>query len=127
MASQQAGSSDVSFIPASEVPSETEEAATEIIVREPWEKTLHELSAKPGKTLRVPRNPDVNRKQVVNAFQDAFALMGGTPRLALWADENPGAFYALYSKLMPKQVEQETKMEGGVKIVHVLPRGRLDE
>jgi len=118
---------EVTFIPADEVPSAVEEAATELIVREPWEDTLKDLANKPGKTLRVPRDPDLRRKQVVNAFQDAFALIGGTPRLAIWADENPGEFFKLYSKLMPKQQEIETKHEGGLQIMHVLPRGKLDE
>jgi len=119
---------EVEFIPADQhIRTYDGEAATELIVREPWEETLRELSARPGKTLRVPRDPDLKRKQVVNAFQDAFALIGGTPRLAIWADENPGEFYKLYSKLMPKQIEQENKHEGGLKIMHVLPRGKLDE
>ena len=102
---------EVTIIPADEVPSAVEEAATELIVREPWEDTLKDLANKPGKTLRVPRDPDLRRKQVVNAFQDAFALIGGSS----------------YAKLMPKQQEIETKHEGGLQIMHVLPRGKLDE
>lgn len=124
-----ANKDEVTFIHADELPSEQEQGALELVthVREPWEETLNDLAQSRARTVRIPRDPDLKRRQVVNAFQDAFALIGGTPRLALWADENPGAFYALYSKLMPKQVEQETKHEGGMVIKHVLPRGKLDE
>ena len=116
------------FIPADEADKEPPPAEEQaLIIREPWEDTLTDLANQPGKTVRVPRNPDVKRKQVVNAFQDAFELIGGTPRLAIWANDNPGEFYKLFSKLAPRQIEQESKHEGGVTIRHVLPRGKLDE
>lgn len=38
-------------------------------------------------------------------FQHAFELIGGIPRLAHWAYENPDKFYSLYSKLIPARVE----------------------
>lgn len=41
------------------------------------------------------------RGDVVNAFQNAFDMIGGVQRLALWANENPGKFYQLYAKLLP--------------------------
>jgi hypothetical protein len=115
------------FIPAEDYSEAIEDTTPTIITREPWEATLSALAHKPGMTLTVPRNPDVKRTQVVNAFLDAFQLIGGTPRLALWGHENPTEFYKLWSKLAPKQVEQELKHEGGLVIKHVLPRGKLDE
>lgn len=102
-------------------------ATTEIITREPWEETLTTLANKPGTQVQVPRSADVKRTQVVNAFLDAFQLIGGTPRLALWGHENPTEFYRLWSKLAPRQLEQEMKHEGGMVIKHILPRGPLDE
>ena len=37
-------------------------------------------------------------------FQHAFELIGGIPRLAFWAHQNPDKFFPLYSKLIPAQV-----------------------
>jgi len=38
------------------------------------------------------------------AFNDAFELVGGIPRLALWADKNYGSFLSLFSKTLPLTV-----------------------
>ena len=103
------------------------EVTSELIVRGEWEETMRSLSNKPGTTVKVPRSPALKREQVVNAFLDAFELIGGTPRLAIWGDENPTEFYKLWSKLAPRQIEQETTHDGGLRIQHVLPRGKLDE
>lgn len=43
-------------------------------------------------------------------FQHAFELIGGIPRLAHWAHENPDKFFQLYSKLIPAQI---TGADGG--------------
>lgn len=43
-------------------------------------------------------------------FQHAFELIGGIPRLAMWAHQHPTQFYQLYSKLIPAQV---TGADGG--------------
>ena len=45
--------------------------------------------------------------KAADAFQSAFDLIGGVPRLALWADKNPSAFFALYSKLIPSTVQAQ--------------------
>ena len=53
-------------------------------------------------TTRFKRQRDgFNRMDVVNAFQHAFDMIGGTTRLTLWANQNPDKFYPLYAKLMP--------------------------
>lgn len=92
--------------------------------REPWEETLAQLANGSSQSVTIPRHADTKRARVVNAFQDAFELIGGTPRLAIWADDNPTEFYRLYSKLMPK--EQHTETSGATTIRHILPRGPLD-
>lgn len=46
-------------------------------------------------------------KKAADAFQSAFDLIGGVPRLALWADKNPTAFFSLYSKLIPSTVQAQ--------------------
>jgi hypothetical protein len=119
---------EVTFIPAGEEdkPVSLEESSA-LIQRESWEETLRGLANAKTKSIRVPRTPDLKRTQVVDAFMDAFQLIGGTPRLALWANENPTEYFKLYAKLAPRQLEQETKLDGGIKIVHVLPRGKLDQ
>lgn len=113
------------YIPADQEVSLAEEEAVQILERPAWEVTLTELANKPGHRVRVPRATDLKRRRVVNAFQDAFELIGGTTRLALWADENPTEFFKLYGKLMPKQ--EETTHDGGLTIRHILPRGPLDD
>jgi hypothetical protein len=57
-------------------------------------------------TLAVaPKLPDYARTRNVRLqFQYAFELIGGIPRLAHWAHENPDKFFQLYSKLIPAQV-----------------------
>ena len=107
------------YTPSSDVMKETT-----VVQREPWEITLQELSSGKATSVVIPRHADTKRARVVNAFQDAFELIGGTPRLAIWADENPTEFYRLYSKLMPK--EQHTETSGATVVRHILPRGALD-
>lgn len=54
---------------------------------------------------RTPR--ELKSKKAADAFQAAFDLIGGIPRLALWADKNPTAFFSLYSKLIPSTVKAD--------------------
>lgn len=51
--------------------------------------------------------PQLKGQKAANAFQQAFELIGGVPRLALWADKNPSAFFALYSKMIPSTIKAE--------------------
>lgn len=75
--------------------------------------------------LSVPR--EVKRAKVVNAFQEAFELIGGVPRLAHWADQSPSSFYKLYARLLPTQANQQLEHSGEIRVRHVLPKGPLDE
>lgn len=50
---------------------------------------------------------ELKSKKAADAFQSAFDLIGGIPRLALWADKNPTAFFSLYSKLIPSSIQAE--------------------
>jgi hypothetical protein len=122
---------NVTFIPAGEEEQDAKSTlhsqSSELIQREPWEERLAKLANSPGTTVRVPRTPDLKRTQVVDAFLDAFQLIGGTPRLAIWADQNPSEFFKLYAKLAPRQLEQDTTHDGNIKVIHVLPRGKLDQ
>lgn len=51
-----------------------------------------------------------SRRDIENAILETFELIGGVPRLAMWANdpENYGEFLKLASKLFPKE-EGETK------------------
>ncbi len=74
--------------------------------------------------ISVPR--ELKRQKVVNAFQDAFELIGGVPRLAHWADQSPSAFYKLYARLLPTTAQQQLEHSGEIIIKHVIPPGPLD-
>ena len=54
----------------------------------------------------IPNGTGFSRQQVITAFQDAFELIGGVPRLALWGHDNPGEFFKLYAKLLPSAAQQ---------------------
>lgn len=53
---------------------------------------------------RQSRSPSV-KQSIVEQFNSTFQLIGGIPRLAVWADKNPTAFYALYSKMLPAAIK----------------------
>ena len=59
--------------------------------------------------------------KAAKAFQQAFDMIGGVPRLALWADQNPTKFYTLYSKLVPATAEVNTKTDIKVTISWASP------
>lgn len=51
--------------------------------------------------IHLPKNERFTRAEVVQAFASTFELIGGVPRLALWAHRNESEFYKLYAKLLP--------------------------
>jgi hypothetical protein len=55
--------------------------------------------------------PALKDSKAARAFQQAFEMIGGVPRLALWADQNPTKFYSLYSKLVPSTAEVHEKKD----------------
>ena len=79
-----------------------------------------------GKTIRVPRNPQFSRKEVVQAFQSAFELIGGVPRLALWGNDNPNEFYKLYGKLLPSSNSSALGESAKLIIEMAIKPGALD-
>jgi hypothetical protein len=50
-----------------------------------------------------------SRKEVEEGFLEAFELVGGISRLAIWANNpaNYGDFLKLYAKMIPKEVAEE--------------------
>ena len=57
--------------------------------------------------------PILRTSKAAMAFQQAFEMIGGVPRLALWADQNPTKFYTLFSKLVPAtaHIDQKTDIK----------------
>jgi hypothetical protein len=51
--------------------------------------------------IRLPKTSEFSRADVVRAFAQSFELIGGVPRLALWAHQNESEFFKLYAKLLP--------------------------
>ena len=50
------------------------------------------------------------KQDIVTQFNEVFQLIGGVPRLALWADQNPTQFFQLYSKLIPATLKAELSL-----------------
>lgn len=119
----------VQYIPAEEYDKIAEEEKERELEVLDWDTVMHRIANKgdPGKKLVIPRNKEFSRKDVVQAFQDAFELIGGTPRLALWAHANEGDFFKLYSRLLPSQASSALGEANEMVIRHVLPKGPLDE
>lgn len=65
-------------------------------------------------TIRTPKRKRVTRDTIVEQFNETFQLIGGVPRLALWADENPTQFFGLYAKLLPAAIKAELSMPPSV-------------
>jgi len=86
-----------------------DEALTQFISKEEFQDmgtTFQSLSDSGKSVTRLPRK-EFDRRQIVAAFQEAFDLIGGVPRLAIWAHHNPTEFYKLYGKLIPSSSHLE--------------------
>lgn len=94
------------------------------------EQALTVLSEDPS-PLYLPtgrlKGQRLSRDAVVKAFHDSFEMIGGVPRLAIWADANPTEFYKLYARLLPAGTYEGLNSDREVIVVHVLPRNKLDE
>lgn len=90
------------------------------------DETFEWMAQRNNQRLSVPRSRSFSRKKVVSAFEGAFELIGGVPRLALWAHENPGDFYRLFSKLLPSTSQTLVGEDNTINIIHSIAPGRLD-
>lgn len=54
---------------------------------------------------RKPKEAKRNTR-LLDAIQETFEVIGGVPRMALWADSCPGEFYKLLGKQIPGMVQQ---------------------
>lgn len=80
---------------------------------------------------RVANNPlsklnkastGLGRAEIVAAFTNAFEMIGGLPRLAVWGDANPTEFYKLYAKLLPSSSTIDMTAEQTITVKHKMAR-----
>ena len=92
------------------------------------ETTFEWMAKRRAQRLSVPRSQAFSRTEVMHAFQEAFELIGGVPRLAMWGHNNETEFYRLYSKLFPNQVTGKVQHAGEIKmnIISAIPKTDLD-
>lgn len=81
------------------------------------------ILANTRRPVRIP-SKGATKEDIRNAFNTAFELIGGVPRLALWANENPDKFYAIFSKLHGNGAGP---VSGKLIVEHTLKRNKLDE
>ena len=69
----------------------------------------------PGRPHGIPNRTTVSVKAALEA---AFTGLGGVPALISWGQQEPGEFYRLWSKLLPRNVT----IEGGAQLgIVILP------
>lgn len=70
-----------------------------------------------------------DRERFMAALAEAFEIIGGVPRLALWADRNQTEFYKILGKQVPGLIQNSllVKTSGPVTIVSAIPSSPLDE
>ena len=80
----------------------------------PWGKPYVKGEA-PGRPSGFPNKTTVSVKAALEA---AFLGLGGVPALIAWGQQEPGEFYRLWGKLLPRNVT----LEGGAQLgIVILP------
>lgn len=88
-------------------------------------QTLTQLAEGNSKVTRITKR-EFAKQKVMDAFHDAFDLIGGVPRLAYWAHQNPTEFFKLYGKMLPAGASIDLNASGEIIFRHVLPPSKLD-
>jgi hypothetical protein len=92
----------------------------------PLSGDLIEFADRSKRLSVLPRKP-FDRQRVIAAFDQAFELIGGVPRLAHWAHANPTDFYKIYGKLLPQGSQIDINAKGEFVIRTALGPSPLDE
>lgn len=92
---------------------------------EAMNQTLNSLAEGNAKVTRITKR-EFAKQKVMDAFHDAFDLIGGVPRLAYWAHQNPTEFFKLYGKMLPAGASIDLNTSGEIIFRHVLPPSKLD-
>lgn len=77
-----------------------------------------------NRPFKLPRT-GATREQIKDTFNTAFELIGGVPRLAIWANDNPDKFYSLWARLQGNSSQPTAPAK--MIVEHVLRRSKLDE
>lgn len=80
----------------------------------------------PERPVRLTKK-EFDRRRVAEVFEDAFELIGGVSRLAVWAHENPTEFFKLYGRMLPTGTSVDLNQKGEITFKHVLPPTKLDK
>ena len=67
--------------------------------------------------------PTKAKHKLLAAADEAFDVIGGVPRFAMWADQNPSDFYKMYAKTLPQNID----VTGEITIRPALPPSPLDD
>ena len=89
------------------------------------EETFEWMAERRSQKISVPRSKAHSRKDVETAFHQAFELIGGVPRLAVWGHNNPGEFFKIYSKLFGNAMQTHIG-DTNINVISPIPRGVLD-
>lgn len=88
-----------------------------------WSPELDVLLSDIAKGTRAFVKPrkESEKTRFMRATAEVFEIIGGVPRFALWADQNPDKFYSLCGKTIPGVVAQTNlNLSGNVTIVSAL-------
>jgi hypothetical protein len=93
---------------------------------EQMHQVLSEQATKANAVLVAPRRK-FERQRFLDAMAEAFEVIGGVPRLAMWADSNLTEFYKLMGKTIPQAnlLELQGKMQ--MQILPAMPPSPLDD
>ena len=80
-----------------------------------------------GSMNRIPKK-QAQKQRLIQAMAEAFEIVGGVPRLALYADKNYGEFLKIIGKQIPVLVQNSIGIQanGPVTIVSAIPASTLD-
>lgn len=73
---------------------------------------------------RKAKRAPLKRERIAQAYHDAFELIGGVPRLALFAHSDPKEFYKMHARLIPAESKQQ--FDGRIQIVGFVQPTALD-
>lgn len=92
---------------------------------EQMDGVLSDISRTCRAVLKAPQRK-FERERFVNAIYEAYDLIGGVPRLALWADKNETEFYRIMAKTIPQASMLDIVGKIKHQILPALPPSALD-
>lgn len=112
------------------VPKETQEPDFDQIVDEYAYKMGEALSGVARDCRQINKAPKKKKSdRIQDALLQTFELIGGVPRLAVWADLNLDKFYNLFGKQIPGLVQQQNNFNAPTQIIvqSAIPVSALDD